>query len=328
MEASRRASCCGISFAEGTGPGLRRIRTGAFPSWVCTRKPGSGSTRCHATAAQVVSSKLANDLPLQWTDRGTRLQRFQWNAKGTAIYLEAIVNEVRNVWRVRVDPATLEWVTAERLTTGSGPDAAARSPDDGNRMAFTVQRQSTRLWAFPFDATSGRIVGKGEPVTPEEGSVDVAALSPDGRFAAYSLRRAGRNRVEMLLTDIDSSTTELFGVDALPGAWSPDSRTLAYLLSRPDRPPPGEWALAVREVRGPERIIRRWSTESALVPSGWTSDGRAILGSYYSPLYTGVAKLALWPLSPHVRLANRTGTPDGSSRDRWTTETSRQTAVG
>jgi hypothetical protein len=38
---------------------------------------------------QVVSSKLASDLPLQWTNQGTRLVRFQWNATGTAIYLEA-----------------------------------------------------------------------------------------------------------------------------------------------------------------------------------------------------------------------------------------------
>ena len=53
---------------------------------------------------QVVSSKLATNLPLQWTNEGTRVARFQWNATGTAIYLEAILNEVRNVWRVRVDP--------------------------------------------------------------------------------------------------------------------------------------------------------------------------------------------------------------------------------
>ena len=261
-------------------------------------KNGFGFYTVSRDGRQVVSSKLGNDLPLQWTNLGTRLARFQWNATGTAIYLEAILNEVRNIWRVRIDPATLAWLTAERLTTGAGPDAAATISRDGGHLAFTVQRQSTRLWAFPFDATSGRIIGKGEPLTPEEGNVDVAALSPDGRFAAYSLRRAGRRRVEMLLTDIDSSKTEVFGIDALPLAWSPDSRTLAYLLSRPDRPPPGEWALAVREVNGPERIVRRWSAESAIVPSGWTPDGRSILGSYYAPIYTGVAKLVLWPLLP------------------------------
>jgi Tol biopolymer transport system component len=254
---------------------------------------------------QVVSSKLATDLPLRWTEQGTRLLRFQWNGKGTALYLEAILNEVQNVWRVRVDPATLEWMAAERLTTGSGPDAAAALSRSGERMAFTVQQRSTRLWMFPLDSAAARITGRGVPLTPEDGRAETSALSADGRFVAFMLRRAGTTRVEMLLTDIDANKTELFAVDAAPGAWSPDGRTLAYALSRPDLPPPGEWALAVREVGGPERIIRRWSTESVVLPSSWTPDGQFILGSYVSPLYTGVAKLALWPVSPSARQTER-----------------------
>jgi Tol biopolymer transport system component len=224
--------------------------------------------------------------------------RFQWNAEGTALYLEAVLNEVRNVWRVEVNPATLEWVSAERLTTGSGPDVAAALSRDGKRMAFTLQRQSIRLWAFPFDSSSGRISGKGSAITPEDTLPEGAALSPDGRFVGYSSSRRGSRRVELLLADIDANTSEVVGVDGGFGAWSPDSKTFAYALERPDRPPPGEWALAVRRMGGAEQIIGRWSAESVLLPTGWTCDGRAILGSYLSPLYIGIAKLALWPIAP------------------------------
>jgi hypothetical protein len=35
-----------------------------------------------------------------------------------------------------------------------------------------------------------------------------------------------------------------------------------------------------------------------LVPTGWTKDGKSIIGSYMSPPFTGRAKLALWPLTP------------------------------
>ena len=148
-------------------------------------RTGHGFYTVSRDGKQVVSSSLAKDLPLRWTLAQTRHMRFQWNAKGTALYLEAILNEVQNVWRVRVNPTTLEWVSAERLTTGSGPDAAAALSHDGTRIAFSAQRQSTRLWAFPFDSRSGQITGKGSAVTPED--ADAECRKPLARWPLRGL---------------------------------------------------------------------------------------------------------------------------------------------
>ena len=93
----------------------------------------------------------------QFTQLAEATQRFQWNADGTALYLEAVRNEVRNVWRVRVDAQSLEWVAAEQITAGAGQNVAAALAPVGGRMAFSVQQQSTRLWAFSLDASTGRI---------------------------------------------------------------------------------------------------------------------------------------------------------------------------
>jgi hypothetical protein len=42
------------------------------------------------------------------------------------IRVDAIAEEtVRNLWRVHVDPATLTWTSAQRLTAGAGADVAA-----------------------------------------------------------------------------------------------------------------------------------------------------------------------------------------------------------
>ena len=71
-------------------------------------------------------------------------------------------------------------------------------------------------------------------MTPEDAGAESPSLSPDGRFVNYLSRRAGRNRVELLMTDIDANTTEVLGVYGGPGAWSRDSKTLAYALERPD----------------------------------------------------------------------------------------------
>jgi Tol biopolymer transport system component len=243
----------------------------------------------------VTTSRIPEDFPLEFTETGARLLRFQWNAAGDALFVEALLNEVRNVWKIRIDPRTLAWLGAERLTIGTGPDTAAALSADGKSIAYTSVQQSARLWSFPFNAAEGRITGKGSPITAIGTGVENCRMSPDGRFVAYTLRAPGGRRWEMLLTDIDSGETEIFGVNALAGAWSFDSRTLAYNPSRPELPPPGEWALALRTIGGPERIIGRWSTSEVLLPTGWTPDSRFLLGSYLSPLYTGHAQLALWP---------------------------------
>ena len=143
-----------------------------------------------------------------------------------------------------------EWVAAERMTAGAGQDVAAALAPVGGRMAFSVQQQSTRLWVFPLDASTGRITGQGTPFTPEDGRAQTASLSPDGKLAAFVLVLAGRSRAELMVTDLDTNKTEVFASSAFGTTWSPDSRTLAYLLTRPDRRIPkslrwrcGKWAV-------------------------------------------------------------------------------------
>jgi Tol biopolymer transport system component len=243
---------------------------------------------------RVTTSRIPPTFPLAGREMGTRVLQFHWNAEGDAMFVVATVNEVRNLWKVRVEPRTLAWLSAERLTTGMGADVSAALSSDGTRVAFTAQRASVRLWVYPFDAVTGRVTGEGRPMSPEEGAVTSWDLSPDGRRIAYGLKRAGSDRTDLWLTDIDTGASELLAQNGLGPTWSPDGKMIAYNLFRPDRPPPGEWALATRELAGTERVLGSWSTKAVLLPSDWTRDGSAILGSYLSPLYTGRARLALW----------------------------------
>lgn len=75
-------------------------------------------------------------------------------------------------------------------------------------------------------------------------------------------------------------------------------RTIAYAFSRPNRAPPGEWALAIREIGGAERIVTGWSGKSVLLPTDWTRDRRAVLGVYLEPPFTGISKAVVRPVSP------------------------------
>ena len=73
-------------------------------------------------------------------------------------------DDTQNIWRVTVDPVTEAWVDGpERLTTGAGEETNLALSPDGTRLVFTATSSRTRLWAFPFDAASGRVTGQPYP---------------------------------------------------------------------------------------------------------------------------------------------------------------------
>jgi eukaryotic-like serine/threonine-protein kinase len=260
-------------------------------------RSGLGFFTLSRDGQRVTRSELVAGLPLLLREgsrsgKGTRVVRFQWNPTGTALYVEAYVNEVRNLWRVVVEPTTLAWQSAEQLTAGAGDDVGVALSRDGSRLVFTMERNSSRLWAFPFDARVGRVTSEGTPLTPEEGTVEVSDLAPDGERVAYILRRAGMKSADLWTLHADTGKRELLAQSVLSVCWSPDGKSLTYSLFRLQS---GEWALAVRALTGSERLLSPWSSQAALLPTDWTRDG-AILGAYFSPIH-GAATLALWPSS-------------------------------
>jgi serine/threonine protein kinase len=260
------------------------------------RERGPGFFTVSVKDGRVTASRIPSGFPLRIATYGNRVTRFQWNRRGDELVAEAIVNEVRNLWKIKVHPETLGWISVERLTTGVGADTAAALSIDGSRLSFATQRESVRLWVFPFDAVAGRVKGEGRPVATEEGDVSGSELSPDGQTVAYELRRAGSDRQEIWLTRIDSGTSELLAQNADGPCWSSDGKRIAYNLLRPDRPPPGEWALAIRALGGEEHVLSGWSNVGAVMPSDWTRDDRSILAIYLAPLFTGRARLELRPI--------------------------------
>ena len=84
-------------------------------------------------------------------------RHFRWSPQGNALYVGVADNQIWSLWKVSVDPATLQWLSAERLTTGTH---SARSPaiaPDGRRIAFASLQTSSRALVYPFDAVAGRL---------------------------------------------------------------------------------------------------------------------------------------------------------------------------
>ena len=223
--------------------------------------------------------------------------RFQWNSAGTTLYLEAAVKETRSLWRVRVDPSTLDWLSAARLTPPAGRDVAASVSRDGTRIAFSQQHETSRIWALPLaGASRPRIGGEARPLTEDSARAAFPSLSPDGRRLAYELWRPGIARSELWVMDIDGQTGELLTTNATYPVWSRDGTKVAYHYAREDKEP-REWAAAYRPLGGTERFLTPWSSEFIFGPTDWTADGNAVIGTFLAQPRLGGAPtdIALWP---------------------------------
>ena len=240
---------------------------------------------------------------LGWPDR--HQVRFQWNRAGTALYVEVAANDIRNLWKVRLAPGTLEWLSAERLTTGPGHATIAAVAPDDQRLAFTIQQERVRGWVYPFDAGAGRLLGDGRPVTADDAVITHLRLSADGQSLLYASHQAGTKTVAVMTTDVKTGKTRVLAANARGPVGSRDGTAVSYVLTR--HGPAGsspeanlQSVLAVRDQAGSERFVGRWSGYVWLAASDWTRDGRSILGSYWDPQDTGPVFLVLWPAPPAV----------------------------
>ena len=190
-----------------------------------------------------------------------------------------------NLWRVEVDPATLAWRSAERLTTGGGSDVNTVLSQDETRIAYVQQTSSFRLWSFPFDAAHGRLTGEGTAFSEEGAWAAHVDLSRDGNAAVYSVFRPGSDRAEIWVHHFDTNQQQLVVPDGMIPKWVPGGSSILYNKWR-DNKSRNEFqsALMLREPNGMERQLSPWWSQSGeLTPApGRFGDGHSMLVSAYA----------------------------------------------
>jgi eukaryotic-like serine/threonine-protein kinase len=142
---------------------------------------GDGFYTVTRDGTRVIASEQSPDLPLRFTiDVGNDYyRRFVWHPSGTALYVQTLSAGVYNLWKVRVDPDTLAFVAAERLTTGAGRDVEPALSRDGTRLAFTTEHDAVRLWLFALDPVADRL-GSGRPLTEDRATPNTRRYHPTG----------------------------------------------------------------------------------------------------------------------------------------------------
>ena len=200
---------------------------------------------------------------------------FSWAPSGNAIYFERTSRGVQNIWKMIVDPETLQGTAIERLTTGPGHDTDL-AISAGGRMAFTAETQHIRAWVFPFDATRGRLTGAGQALTPP--ALKVAGglgLTRDGSKLAFSGNRSGKLDLwQKSLIDGRESPIAVDDYDRLGLQWSPDGTRLAYTRTNAGGSQVMLWSSQSRN----EEPLTTF-TQSFWGVGDWSPDGKWILVS-------------------------------------------------
>jgi Tol biopolymer transport system component/DNA-binding winged helix-turn-helix (wHTH) protein len=228
----------------------------------------------------------AEDLPLQ----------FVWSPDGDALYFEGTSRGVRNMWRVAVDPATLEWRSGPaRLTTSADLHEGIALSADGRKMALAIRNERTRLWAFRIDPTGGRLLDEGAAITGDTVDALAPVLSRDGTRLLYETER-GDNQELWVRSLLDGRDTLLIGGSRYRRAspiWSFDDRHIVYLRTLPgadgttdsDRE-----VLTIPSAGGSEQQLRTHAPVARLLD--WSPDGTWLLAAL-QPRTGGRYELAL-----------------------------------
>jgi serine/threonine protein kinase len=261
--------------------------------WSVHSKIGQGFWTVPVVGGAPVRSEVAPDVERRLRADGLQIDRFVWSPLGDALFFQATVRGVSNVWKIVVDKKTLRWISGpERLTLGPGADSDLAVSRDGKKLAYAARTERTRIWVFPFDANAGRLRGEGKPETPAGVDASAVNLSPDGTKMAYATMRFGKD--EVWLKSLPGGEDKLLIADEFRRIYltfSRDGRYLAYMRGR--RPPPNgrivqPGIVVIPTAGGDEEVVTSGVRDG---PRDWFSDGRRILGISTHPSADGRYKM-------------------------------------
>ena len=246
------------------------------------RKEGRSFWTVPLDGGPAVRSTLSREVAGRLETIGVAVTDFAWSPSGDALYLEGRRDEATNIFRVQVNPATLEWQTGpERLTFGPGRTTGIAISPDGHKLVFTARDEKTRLWSFPFDPNQGRILGRGEPISTEGSEAVSPDMSASGTDVVYRTVRRGKHELRRRSLTNGEDTVVLATSNAGTPRWSDDGSLVAFRRLRPPQPGSNvrEGAIVLVSADGRDERLLTEPGPDEFTPFDWSSDGKWIVGT-------------------------------------------------
>ena len=156
---------------------------------------------------------------------------------------------------------------------------------DGQKVLTARQGD---LWAVPINSTTAT------QITKDEANERAPAISPDGKWIAFSSTRGGQNDIWIVAADGNAAPRQLTQ-SAMPEdetrfgpVWSPDSKTIAFVSNKSDYWHDDIWLVDVASGKARQLTRGIMASETPV----WSPDGKhiGVLGSskkgyWYMDLY-------------------------------------------
>lgn len=247
-----------------------------------------------------VKSEIDAKVAAQLKESEVIFADFLWSSSGNSLYFEGVAKNVRNLWKIEVEPKSVRWTAGpERITTGATLDTSLSISADGKKLAYCSRTERTRIWSLPFESASGKTKGEPQPITTAGMNSIFPDVSPDGKKLAFVAQRAGHDELWMksLANGNENRLKIADDWQFFRPRWSRDGNQLAYYRYRPpgNEYPQGERTIMLLSViDGKEQNL---TTPGLPVQTtwDWTADGKNLLGG--SGQGTEQRSLVLYPLS-------------------------------
>jgi Tol biopolymer transport system component len=258
-------------------------RSGSSPHlWTI---PVNGGPAVYSEIAPQIEERF-RELAVHRGDEWVVDSRFAWAPSGKALYLERTFRGARSLWRLNMNPRTLQATSVDQLTSSGGLDTGPAVSPDGKRLAFTVGSGKVRAWLYPFDANGGRITGEGRAVTSPGIDAWETSMSQDGSKVVFYGVRAGEPQL-WIKSLPQGRELPLFSDPYSRGffaQWSPDGTWLAY-NRRGHNPDEEQLMLWSAKTHQEEPLTTSHSMGDGRLELvyDWTPDGKSLLVSKPGP---------------------------------------------